>query len=49
MDAQGLRTTFECWPNLAITGELSQVLPVPAYFQQAARILREESRRRLSK
>lgn len=41
-DAQGLHTAFECWPNLAIAGEISQVLPVPAHFEQAARMLREE-------
>jgi G6PDH family F420-dependent oxidoreductase len=41
-DAQGLHTAFEYWPNLAIAGELSQVLPVPAHFEQAARMLSEE-------
>jgi len=41
-EAEGLRTAFEHWPNLAITGELSQVLPVPAHFEQAAKMLREE-------
>ena len=41
-EKQALRTAFECWPNLGITGELSQQLPVPAHFEQAARMLREE-------
>jgi coenzyme F420-dependent glucose-6-phosphate dehydrogenase len=36
------RTAFECWPNVAIKGELTQVLPVPAHFEQAAKMLREE-------
>jgi coenzyme F420-dependent glucose-6-phosphate dehydrogenase len=36
------RTIFEYWPNLAIKGELSQVLPVPAHFEQAAKMVREE-------
>jgi coenzyme F420-dependent glucose-6-phosphate dehydrogenase len=39
---QALHTAFECWPNLAITGELAQLLPVPAHFEQAARMVREE-------
>lgn len=41
-EKQALHTAFECWPNLAITGELSQLLPVPAHFEQAARMVREE-------
>jgi coenzyme F420-dependent glucose-6-phosphate dehydrogenase len=36
------QTAFECWPNVAIKGELTQVLPVPAHFQQAAKMVREE-------
>jgi coenzyme F420-dependent glucose-6-phosphate dehydrogenase len=36
------RTAFECWPNVAIKGELSQVLPVPRHFEQAAKMVREE-------
>jgi coenzyme F420-dependent glucose-6-phosphate dehydrogenase len=36
------RTAFECWPNVAIKGELTQVLPVPAHFEQAAKMVREE-------
>jgi G6PDH family F420-dependent oxidoreductase len=39
---QARRTAFECWPNVAIKGELSQILPVPSHFQQAAKMLREE-------
>jgi G6PDH family F420-dependent oxidoreductase len=37
-----LHTAYECWPNLAITGELAQLLPVPAHFEQAARMVREQ-------
>jgi G6PDH family F420-dependent oxidoreductase len=40
--AQALHTAFECWPNLGITGELAQQLPVPAHFEQAAQMLSEE-------
>jgi hypothetical protein len=36
------RTAFECWLNVAIKGELSQVLPVPAHFEQAAKMLTED-------
>jgi coenzyme F420-dependent glucose-6-phosphate dehydrogenase len=36
------QTAFECWPNVALKGELSQVLPVPAHFEQAVKMLREE-------
>lgn len=41
-EAEARRTAFECWPNAAITGELSQILPVPAHFEQAAKMLKEE-------
>ncbi len=44
-EAQALRTAFECWPNLAIAGEISQLLPVPAHFEQVARMIREEDLR----
>jgi coenzyme F420-dependent glucose-6-phosphate dehydrogenase len=36
------RTAFECWPNAAITGELSQDLPTPRHFEQAAQMLSED-------
>jgi coenzyme F420-dependent glucose-6-phosphate dehydrogenase len=36
------QTAFECWPNVAMKGELTQVLPVPAHFEQAAKMLKEE-------
>ena len=36
------RTAFRCWPNAAITGELTQELPVPAHFEQAAKMLTED-------
>lgn len=34
---------FEAWPNAAISGELTQELPVPAHFEQAARMLTREN------
>ncbi len=36
------QTAFECWPNVAIKGELTQALSVPAHFEQAAKMLKEE-------
>jgi G6PDH family F420-dependent oxidoreductase len=36
------RTAFECWPNVAIKGELTQILPVPAHFEQATKMLSED-------
>ncbi len=36
------QTAFECWPNVAIKGELTQVLPAPAHFEQAVKMLKEE-------
>jgi coenzyme F420-dependent glucose-6-phosphate dehydrogenase len=36
------RTALEWWPNAAIPGELGQVLPQPAHFEQAAQLVTEE-------
>jgi coenzyme F420-dependent glucose-6-phosphate dehydrogenase len=33
---------LECWPTAGLQGELSQVLPVPAHFEQATQVLKEE-------
>jgi coenzyme F420-dependent glucose-6-phosphate dehydrogenase len=33
------RTAFELWPNAAIKGELSQELPNPEHFEQAAQMV----------
>jgi len=35
-------TAFEWWPNAAITGELSQELPLPRHFEQAAQMVAED-------
>ena len=42
-EAAARRTAFEWWPNAAIKGELSQELPTPAYFEQAAQMVDEET------
>jgi coenzyme F420-dependent glucose-6-phosphate dehydrogenase len=37
-----IRTAYEWWPNAAIKGELSQELPTPKFFEQAAKMVKEE-------
>jgi G6PDH family F420-dependent oxidoreductase len=37
--AEAKQTAFECWPNAGIGGELSQELPLPRHFQQAAALV----------
>ncbi len=41
-EAAARRAAHQYWPNIAIKGELSQVLPVPAHFEQAAQMVTEE-------
>jgi G6PDH family F420-dependent oxidoreductase len=41
-EAEARRIAHEYWPNVAITGELSQALSVPAHFEQAAKMVTEE-------
>jgi coenzyme F420-dependent glucose-6-phosphate dehydrogenase len=36
------RTAHEWWPTAAIKGELTQELPTPAHFEQAARMVTED-------
>jgi G6PDH family F420-dependent oxidoreductase len=38
--AQGI--AYEYWPTAAVRGELSQQLPTPAHFEQAAKMVRQE-------
>jgi G6PDH family F420-dependent oxidoreductase len=35
-EAEARRTALEVWPNAATPGELNQVLPLPAHFEQVA-------------
>ena len=35
-------TVHRLWPNEALPGELAQVLPTPAHFEQAAELVTEE-------
>ena len=41
-EAQARKTAFEVWPNAGITGQLSQDLPTPKHFEEAAEMLTEE-------
>jgi G6PDH family F420-dependent oxidoreductase len=41
-EASARQTAYEYWPTAAIKGELTQELPTPAHFEQAAKMVREE-------
>ena len=41
-EATARKTALEWWPNLAVPGQLSQELPLPSHFEQAAHLVREE-------
>jgi len=36
------RIAYKYWPTAAVRGELTQELPTPAHFEQAAKMVREE-------
>lgn len=40
--AEAVKTVHRIWPNEGIPGELSQVLPTPAHFEQAAELVTEQ-------
>ena len=41
-EAEGRRVAYEYWPTAAVRGELSQELPTPAHFEQAAQMVSED-------
>ncbi|HEY9230680.1 MAG TPA: TIGR03557 family F420-dependent LLM class oxidoreductase [Blastocatellia bacterium] len=41
-EQEAIRTAYEWWPNAAVRGELSQELPTPKFFEQAAKMVKEE-------
>lgn len=41
-EEQALETVYETWPNGGLSGELSQVLPTPAHFEQATEMVTRE-------
>jgi len=40
--AEAVRTVRRIWPNERLPGELAQVLPTPAHFEQATQLVSEE-------
>ncbi|MEU8300139.1 TIGR03557 family F420-dependent LLM class oxidoreductase [Micromonospora sp. NPDC048909] len=41
-EEEGMRIAYERWPNSGVPGELSQVLPSPRHFEQAAQLVKPE-------
>jgi G6PDH family F420-dependent oxidoreductase len=41
-EAEARAMAHRLWPNLGLPGELAQVLPTPAHFEQAAELVTEE-------
>jgi coenzyme F420-dependent glucose-6-phosphate dehydrogenase len=41
-EQEAVRTAYEWWPTAAVRGELSQELPTPKFFEQAAKMVKEE-------
>jgi coenzyme F420-dependent glucose-6-phosphate dehydrogenase len=41
-EEEARRTAHEWWPNAALTGPLSQELPLPSHFEEAARMVSED-------
>jgi G6PDH family F420-dependent oxidoreductase len=42
---EGARIAYERWPNAGVPGELSQVLPSPRHFEQAAQLVSPDTAR----
>ncbi|GLY03199.1 LLM class F420-dependent oxidoreductase [Actinoplanes sp. NBRC 101535] len=41
-EEEAVTTAYRLWPNAAVPGELSQVLPSPRHFEQASQLVTEE-------
>jgi G6PDH family F420-dependent oxidoreductase len=41
-EAQARKTVWRLWPNEALPGELAQILPTPAHFEQASQLVTED-------
>jgi G6PDH family F420-dependent oxidoreductase len=41
-EAEARRTVHRLWPNMALPGELAQILPTPAHFEQACELVTED-------
>ncbi|MFP5319877.1 MAG: TIGR03557 family F420-dependent LLM class oxidoreductase [Acidimicrobiia bacterium] len=42
-EADARRTALEVWPNAGLPGQLSQELPLPSHFEQAAELVTEDA------
>ena len=42
-EAEAKKTALEYWPNAGLSGELSQELPVPKHFEQATKLVTEDT------
>jgi G6PDH family F420-dependent oxidoreductase len=42
-EQEAVRTVHRLWPNIGLPGELAQVLPTPAHFEQAAELVTEDA------
>jgi G6PDH family F420-dependent oxidoreductase len=41
-EREAVKTAHRLWPNESLPGELAQVIPTPAHFEQAAQLVTEE-------
>jgi G6PDH family F420-dependent oxidoreductase len=41
-EAEAVKTVHRIWPNEGLPGELAQILPTPAHFEQACELVTEE-------
>src|SRR5947208_15519174 len=42
-EQEAVRTVHRLWPNIGLPGELAQVLPTPAHFEQVAELVTEDA------
>jgi G6PDH family F420-dependent oxidoreductase len=42
-EQEAVRTAHRLWPNIGLPGELAQVLPTPAHFEQAGELVGEDA------
>jgi G6PDH family F420-dependent oxidoreductase len=42
-EAEARKTALEMWPNAGLPGQLSQELPLPSHFEQAAKLVTEDA------
>jgi G6PDH family F420-dependent oxidoreductase len=42
-EAEARRTAHRLWPNVGLPGELAQILPMPAHFEQASELVTEDA------